>query len=138
MMAARPKAGRGNSLSRTLLAATYINPVFDIDFPDPTVIRASDGYYYAYATQAIVGGRTLNIQVARSRDLVKWEHLGDALPVKPAWADKTQKFWGLAARAPKGKVKNFKPTLDMRIQFSIWLEKDSHVLLQVLNERQTK
>jgi arabinan endo-1,5-alpha-L-arabinosidase len=78
---------------RTSRAATYTNPIFDMDFPDPTVIRASDGYYYAYATQSIVQGRTLNIQVARSGDLVKWEHLGDALPVKPAWADRTQKFW---------------------------------------------
>ena len=76
-----------------LPAATYTNPVFDTDFPDPTVIRASDGYYYAYATQSVVGDKTLNIQVARSMDLVGWEHLGDALPTKPAWADKTQKFW---------------------------------------------
>ncbi len=73
--------------------ATYTNPVYDTDFPDPTVIRASDGYYYAYATQSVVGDKTLNIQVARSSDLVHWEHLGDALPTKPAWADQTQKFW---------------------------------------------
>ena len=63
------------------------------DFPDPTVIRASDGFFYAYATQALVAGKTFNIQVARSRDLVRWEALGDALPVKPAWANETQKFW---------------------------------------------
>src|SRR5918911_1307679 len=72
---------------------TYTNPVFDTDFPDPTVIRASDGWYYAYATQTIINGQMVNIQVARSRDLVAWEHLGDALPVKPAWANQTQKFW---------------------------------------------
>jgi hypothetical protein len=29
----------------------YQNPVFNFDFPDPTVIRSSDGYFYAYATQ---------------------------------------------------------------------------------------
>ena len=51
---------------------------------------------------------------------------------------KTNQFWGIAARAPKGRIKSFKPTLDMRLQFSIWLEKPSHVLLQVLNERQNK
>jgi arabinan endo-1,5-alpha-L-arabinosidase len=73
-------------------AATYANPVFGEDFPDPAVLRAPDGYYYAYATQATRGGRTYNIQVARSRDLAQWEHLGDALPVKPAWAQ-TQNFW---------------------------------------------
>jgi arabinan endo-1,5-alpha-L-arabinosidase len=74
-------------------AATYTNPIFDEDFPDPTVIRASDNFFYAYATQAVVAGKTFNIQVARSRDLVRWERLGDALPVKPAWANETQKFW---------------------------------------------
>ena len=35
----------------------------------------------------------MNIQVARSEDLVTWEWLGDALPVKPAWAATTQDFW---------------------------------------------
>ncbi|HLL71728.1 MAG TPA: glycoside hydrolase family 43 protein [Pyrinomonadaceae bacterium] len=74
-------------------ANTYTNPVFDEDFPDPTVIRASDGFFYAYATQAVVAGKTLNIQVTRSRDLIAWERLGDALPAKPAWANETQKFW---------------------------------------------
>jgi arabinan endo-1,5-alpha-L-arabinosidase len=74
-------------------ARLYTNPVFDTDFPDPTVTRASDGWYYAYATQTVVNGRMLNIQVARSRDLTRWEHLGDALPVKPAWANQTQKLW---------------------------------------------
>ncbi len=73
--------------------ATYTNPVLDADFPDPTVIRASDGMFYAYATQTERDGRMLNIQVARSRDLVAWDHLGDALPVKPRWASETQDFW---------------------------------------------
>ena len=76
-----------------VVAATYANPVLDRDFPDPAVIRASDGYYYAYATQTTFEGASLNIQVARSPDLVRWEHLGDALPVKPSWASRTQDFW---------------------------------------------
>ena len=71
----------------------FTNPVLDADFPDPAVIRAPDGYYYAYATQTMVGNKWLNLQVARSRDLVRWEHLGDALPAKPKWAGKTQDFW---------------------------------------------
>jgi len=72
---------------------TYVNPVLDRDFPDPAVLRAPDGWFYAYATQGTTGGRFLNIQVARSRDLVQWEHLGDALPAKPRWAPSKQKFW---------------------------------------------
>jgi arabinan endo-1,5-alpha-L-arabinosidase len=74
-------------------AAGYENPVIDSDFPDPAVLRAADGYYYVYATQGMDGGRMLNIQVARSRDLVRWERLGDALPDKPQWASRTQDFW---------------------------------------------
>jgi arabinan endo-1,5-alpha-L-arabinosidase len=77
--------------SRT--AATYSNPVFDSDFPDPAVLEASDGFYYAFATQGGPEGAMRNIQAARSRDLVAWEALPDALPVKPAWASRTQDFW---------------------------------------------
>ena len=72
---------------------TYVNPVLDEDFPDPAVILAPDGYYYAYATQTLRGGRWINIQVARSADLLRWEDLGDALPDKPDWALETQDFW---------------------------------------------
>ena len=74
-------------------AGFYINPVLDWDFPDPAVILAPDGFYYAYATQTLRDDKWLNIQVARSSDLVHWEHLGDALPDKPAWARDTQDFW---------------------------------------------
>lgn len=72
---------------------TYQNPVLDCDFPDPSVLLAPDGYYYAYATQARYAGQVLNFQVARSRDLVNWEHLGEALPTKPTWAATSQRFW---------------------------------------------
>lgn len=72
---------------------TYANPVLDANFPDPAVLRAPDGFFYAYATQGEAGGRMRNIQVARSRDLVRWQLLGDALPVKPRWASRTQDFW---------------------------------------------
>lgn len=72
---------------------TYANPVIDADFPDPAVIQAPDGFYYAYATQSKVGDKWINIQLARSSDLVNWHQLGDALPAKPGWAAKTQDFW---------------------------------------------
>lgn len=72
---------------------SYVNPILDADFPDPTVILAPDGFYYAYATQTLLGETWVNIQVARSADLLHWEHLGDALPEKPDWAQETQDFW---------------------------------------------
>ncbi|CAN5722619.1 family 43 glycosylhydrolase [soil metagenome] len=75
-------------------AETWQNPVFDTDFPDPTVVRAGDGYFYAYATQAVVNGKLQHIQVARSKDLINWERMADALPEKPVWANKFEpKFW---------------------------------------------
>lgn len=71
----------------------YSNPILDHDFPDPAIIRAPDGFYYAYATQTLRDGEWINIQVARSADLIEWEFLGDALPEKPDWAATTQDFW---------------------------------------------
>jgi arabinan endo-1,5-alpha-L-arabinosidase len=93
LCAALALAGCATTESGQGPAATYANPVLDENFPDPAVLRASDGYYYVYATQGEGGGRMLNIQAARSLDLVRWTRVGDALPVKPAWASQTQDFW---------------------------------------------
>jgi len=76
-----------------LAQGTYLNPVLDADFPDPAVILAPDGFYYAYATQTQRDGEWINIQVARSADLVHWQLLGDAMPQKPDWARETQDLW---------------------------------------------
>ncbi|HVL78649.1 MAG TPA: glycoside hydrolase family 43 protein [Sphingomicrobium sp.] len=83
--------------------ATFANPVLDSDFPDPAVIRSADGFFYAYATQTERDGRMINMQVARSADLVNWQHLGDALPVKPGWASRTQDFWAPDVFAADGR-----------------------------------
>jgi arabinan endo-1,5-alpha-L-arabinosidase len=91
-------------LERDTSGATYQNPVLNADFPDPSVLLAPDGYYYAYATQTKQAGQILNFQVARSRNLVEWEHLGEALPQKPAWAATSQRFWAPdVSRHPDGR-----------------------------------
>ena len=53
--------------------ATYQNPVISRSLPDPTVIRAQDGYYYLYATED-----THNVPIYRSADLVTWRYMGTA------------------------------------------------------------
>jgi arabinan endo-1,5-alpha-L-arabinosidase len=53
--------------------ATYQNPVINRSLPDPTVIRAQDGYFYLYATED-----THNVPIYRSADLVKWRYMGTA------------------------------------------------------------
>lgn len=70
-------------------ADQYVNPVINADFPDPSALRASDGFYYAYATQTT----GVRVQVARSSDLVAWTKLGEAMPVKPTWATTSNNFW---------------------------------------------
>lgn len=62
--------------------ATFRNPVYPSDFPDPFLLRAN-GVYYAYATNA--GGR--DVQLARSDDLVDWQLVGNALGKIGAWAE---------------------------------------------------
>ncbi|MEA3000244.1 MAG: arabinan endo,5-alpha-L-arabinosidase [Sphingomonadales bacterium] len=83
--------------------ATFANPVLDADFPDPAVLKAPDGFYYAYATQTERNGKRVNLQVARSRDLVRWQWLGDALPVNPVWASHTWNFWAPHAVRHEGR-----------------------------------
>lgn len=56
---------------------TYTNPVFNADFPDPSVQRAPDGYFYAYAT----GPNCL-----KSKDLVNWERVKRVIE-RPTWND---------------------------------------------------
>lgn len=71
-------------------AKSISNPVFNVNFPDPTIIRVNDTYY-AYATNGSIQGRSFNIPVAVSKDLQTWKIAGDALSVKPTWA--TKDFW---------------------------------------------
>lgn len=70
---------------------TFQNPIFDKNFPDPTVIEAADGNYFIYGTNSNVDGTTVNLQVMKSADLVNWEYLGEGLPTKPSWAKSD--FW---------------------------------------------
>jgi beta-xylosidase len=80
--AASPAHASAPSASVSARAGSYVNPVYDQDFPDPAVLRVSTTYH-AYATQG--GGK--NIQTLTSPDLVHWRPGNDALPKLGAWAD---------------------------------------------------
>ena len=51
-----------------------MNPVFDANAPDPSIVRADDGTFYAYTTETA----GLPFQVLRSKDLTSWERVGAA------------------------------------------------------------
>lgn len=70
-------------------AVQYVNPVLNADFPDPAVVRAPDGVYYAYATQTT----GLRLQVSRSTDLVAWSAPAEALPTKPVWTSSGSNYF---------------------------------------------
>jgi beta-xylosidase len=77
----------------------FANPVLDGNFADPHLLRVGDTWY-AYAT----GDLVVNLQVARSTDLVRWQRLDDALPEPPTWSvlQKGLTWAPEAARTPAG------------------------------------
>lgn len=69
-----PHPGQGGGTTTVpTLKKTYNNPVIRSSVPDPTVIKAADGFFYLYGTEDI-----RNVPVFRSKDLVKWTQIGTA------------------------------------------------------------
>jgi len=90
---------------------TYTNPVsedFADTFADPHVIKAKDGYWYAYGTTDPLreGERKMHtIPISRSRDLVNWKYVGDAFssPQEVSWADADGALWAPDVRYIDGR-----------------------------------
>jgi beta-xylosidase len=97
--AADPAAG--GAPSSPPQPSRFTNPVLTGNFADPHVLKVGE-FWFAYAT----GDLTVNLQVARSADLVGWERLGDALPELPAWSvlQKGLTWAPEVARTPAGFV----------------------------------
>lgn len=64
------------------LKSYFTNPIINTSLPDPTVIRAKDGYFYLYATENI-----RNLPIYRSPNLVDWTFVGTAFTdeTRPKW-----------------------------------------------------
>jgi beta-xylosidase len=82
----------------------FTNPVLAGNFADPAVLKVGDTWY-AYAT----GDLVVNLQVARSTDLVRWERLDDALPELLEWSvlQKGLTWAPEAAKTPAGLVLHY-------------------------------
>lgn len=55
---------------------------------DPSVVKADDGYYYMYQTDASYGNAHTqggHFHGRRSKDLVNWEYLGGTMKTLPEW-----------------------------------------------------
>ena len=55
---------------------------------DPSVMKADDGYYYMYQTDASYGNAASvdgHFACRRSKDLVNWEYLGGTMETLPSW-----------------------------------------------------
>jgi len=84
----------------TTAPATYTNPVYPGNMPDPTVIQYQ-GVYYAFGTTgtARVNGRVFTL--LRSTNLVTWEQLGGAM-IPPSPNTNCQ-YWAPEATFADGK-----------------------------------
>lgn len=82
-------AGTNDTLPMYADDGYYQNPVIAVSTPDPTAIRARDGFFYLYATEDIP-----NTPIYRSADLVDWELVGTAFTreSRPQWNPKG-KLW---------------------------------------------
>ena len=108
LLCALLSAGIGKAQDST---ATYTNPVsktFADTFADPSIIKAKDGYWYAYGTSDPLRegeGTSHTIPISRSKDLVNWEYVGDAFGAsnRPSWAAPDAGIWAPDIRYMDGK-----------------------------------
>ena len=72
--------------------ASFMNPVFSGDFPDPSIIKDGDDYYMVHSSFEYYPGLT----IWRSGDLVKWVPVANALHkyVGSVWAPDLVKHQG--------------------------------------------
>ncbi len=67
----------------------YQNPLFEPDLADPSIVRAADGWFYAYGTENNwSAGIHRIVPIIKSKNLTKWQYVADAFVERPSW--KTQ------------------------------------------------
>lgn len=81
----------------------YTNPVWDQDFPDPSVLQMPDGTFYAYATNGRLEGKQCHIRILKSQDLLHWTPVGDAIEQLAAFNSQSTRNWAPHIVADKGR-----------------------------------
>jgi len=107
--------GPSSALGAPPTTRTYVNPVssgFADTFADPSLFRAKDGWWYSYGTSDPLRegeGVTHRIPIARSADLVSWQHVGDAFTDQtlPSWAEPNAGIWAPDIRFVDGQYRMY-------------------------------
>jgi len=86
--------GISNNSDNTVASTTYRNPIINENCPDPTVMKANDGYFYVYSTQNNLKGDIRYIPIHRSKDLIHWSYVGTAFDGTnhPTWV-RNARLW---------------------------------------------
>ena len=62
---------------------SYINPVYNVDSPDPSIQRGPDGTFYAFTTNGM----------RKSDDLINWTRVNGPFDVRPSWSEVCHDIW---------------------------------------------
>lgn len=60
-------------IDNPLIKETYSNPILNFSMPDPTIMKADNGYFYLYATEDV-----RNVPIYKSKNLIDWVNVGTA------------------------------------------------------------
>ena len=72
----------------TVVHTSYVNPVIDYSYPDPSVIDGGNGWFYIYCSDE----SNVNLPIYKSRNLVDWTNTGKTVFTsfsRPTWANTT-------------------------------------------------
>lgn len=85
------ETGKTATEKNTLKTEEFQNPVFEPVIADPSIIKSEDGYYYVYGTEDNWGDGMgpRYVPIVRSKDLVKWDYIGEAFEagLSPNWKE---------------------------------------------------
>lgn len=91
----QPQATMADNGSPDEQVGSYDNPVVAENAPDPSVLRAQDGYYYLFTTSTYLAGdpEPHTLPIYRSTDMTDWQYVGDVFDSAPEWISTPEGAW---------------------------------------------